>query len=147
MKRRQFTSPSSLDLAGGIPQPGTPSSSRPGSPFIFNPTRWFRNKPKSEQPEPETSSRPSPPSPRRPNISQPTDPRPLLEVPRPHQLPNSRYVYVHSTEALRSHFIFSSARIQTCQVPRRRALTKAKAGLIPPAILRPSRVGVAQLTI
>jgi hypothetical protein len=99
MKRRQLTSPSVLELSNP-PLPAPQPSSRASSPSVFSAflrgptTRWFtKGRPGSKPSDGDTSTRQLPPSPRRPNISQPTDPRPLLDIPRPTQLSSSQFVF------------------------------------------------------
>jgi hypothetical protein len=99
MKRRQFASPSALDLST-TPQPTPNVSSRAASPSVFSAflrgptTRWFtKGKPGSKPSDGDASSKQPPLSPRRPKISRPTDPRPLLDIPAL-QLSSSRFVSV-----------------------------------------------------
>lgn len=100
MKRRQLTSPSALDLSNPPSQSAAQPSSRASSPSVFSAflrgptTRWFtKGRPSPKQSDGDMPTRQLLPSPRRPNISQPSDPRPLLDIPRPSQLSSSQFVF------------------------------------------------------
>jgi len=156
MKRRQFTSPSALDLSNPSPQSASQLSSRAGSPSVFGAflrgptTRWFsKGRPASKSSDSDSSARQLPPSPRRPIISQPSDPRPLLDIPRATHLQSSRFVLASFIQKLIS---LQPARSNSGRTPISPGLVRRIRGIHPPGtsllpLLPQPRVEVVQWMI